>query len=256
MHAYRIARDGPKRSSRAATWTRLDRRRGREGGRLYFLASPDNATQGYLYRARLDGRGAGTRDAAVLCRPNLYSVSPDGRFAVHAFSRSSTRGFARSSPCPTTKWSGRGRHRGGESEGPRPRCHHRPLHRGRRRRHQRGWLPDRAAGLRSDEAISGPRARLRRAGVADGDGQLGRQRRPFPPLSRQPRIPRRQLRQCRNAGPARPRVEEGRLRRGRRAVLEAAGGGAAIVRAREDRTSISIAWPCGDGAAAGRTRST
>ena len=48
--------------------------------------------------------------------------------------------------------------------------------------------------------------------------------------SRQPRLSRRQLRQCRYAGAARPRLAEGRLRRGRRVVVEAAGGGAAMAR--------------------------
>jgi dipeptidyl-peptidase-4 len=58
-----------------------------KGGWLYFEASPQNATQRYLYRARLDGSG----DAERLT-PNdapgthAYNISPDGRWAFHTYS--------------------------------------------------------------------------------------------------------------------------------------------------------------------------
>ncbi len=48
---------------------------------LYFIASPDDATRRYLYRARLDGRGTPER----VTPPNTaglrtaYRISPDGR---------------------------------------------------------------------------------------------------------------------------------------------------------------------------------
>ncbi len=55
---------------------------------LYYMASPENATQKYLYRARLDGKGAceklspdnepGTR---------WYQPTPDFRWALHTYSR-------------------------------------------------------------------------------------------------------------------------------------------------------------------------
>jgi dipeptidyl-peptidase-4 len=61
-------------------------------GYVYFMASPDNATQDYLYRTRLDGRG----DAELLSSKTLkgthdYSFSPDGKYASHSFSNSYTR---------------------------------------------------------------------------------------------------------------------------------------------------------------------
>ena len=57
-----------------------------KGGLLYFEASPANATQRYLYRARLDGSGE-----AELATPkdepgtNTYDISPDGRWAFHTY---------------------------------------------------------------------------------------------------------------------------------------------------------------------------
>jgi dipeptidyl-peptidase 4 len=57
-----------------------------KGGVLYFMASPENATQRYLYRARLDGSGEAER-ATPKDEPgtNTYDISPDGRWAFHTF---------------------------------------------------------------------------------------------------------------------------------------------------------------------------
>ena len=56
------------------------------------MASPENATQKYLYRTRLDGSGK----AELLSPPSLngthsYSFSPNGKYAAHSFSNSFTR---------------------------------------------------------------------------------------------------------------------------------------------------------------------
>jgi dipeptidyl-peptidase-4 len=61
-------------------------------GFVYFMASPDNATQEYLYRTRIDGKG----NAELVSQPSLkgthsYSFSPNGKYAVHSFSNSFTR---------------------------------------------------------------------------------------------------------------------------------------------------------------------
>jgi dipeptidyl-peptidase 4 len=57
------------------------------GGWIYYTASPDNATQLYLYRARPDGRG---RPERVTPRDqpgyHMYEISPDGRWAFHSYS--------------------------------------------------------------------------------------------------------------------------------------------------------------------------
>ena len=56
-------------------------------GWIYYTASPENPTQLYLYRSRLDGRGKAER-----ITPNnqpgyhLYRISRDGRWAIHTYS--------------------------------------------------------------------------------------------------------------------------------------------------------------------------
>ena len=58
-----------------------------KGGFLYFIASPENATQRYLYRTRLDGSGKAEKLTAESDRGwNSYNISADSRFAVHTFS--------------------------------------------------------------------------------------------------------------------------------------------------------------------------
>lgn len=57
-------------------------------GFAYFIASPDNPTQRYLYRARLDGTGGVERvSPAGQEGTHSYKFSPDGLWAFHTFSR-------------------------------------------------------------------------------------------------------------------------------------------------------------------------
>ncbi len=61
-------------------------------GYVYFLASPDNATQQYLYRTRLNGRGKAERlSPASQPGTHSYSLSPNADFAYHRFSNHYTR---------------------------------------------------------------------------------------------------------------------------------------------------------------------
>ena len=61
-------------------------------GYVYFMASPENATQKYLYRTRLDGSGkAELLSPASLKGTHSYSFSPNGKYAAHSFSNSFTR---------------------------------------------------------------------------------------------------------------------------------------------------------------------
>jgi len=54
---------------------------------IYFAASPDNATQSYLYRTRLDGRGNAERLTPVdLQGMSSYTFSAEGKWAYHSFS--------------------------------------------------------------------------------------------------------------------------------------------------------------------------
>src|SRR6201991_401968 len=58
-----------------------------KNGWVYFLASPDNATQRYLYRVRMDGSSKEERlTPATTPGTHGYNVSPRGDFAIHTFS--------------------------------------------------------------------------------------------------------------------------------------------------------------------------
>ena len=58
-----------------------------QDGFVYFMASPENATQRYLYRARLDGSGAPVRvSPAHEAGWHAYTPAPGGRLAFHTYS--------------------------------------------------------------------------------------------------------------------------------------------------------------------------
>ena len=80
------------------------------------------------------------------------------------------------------------------------------------------------------EEVSVHHARLRRAGGADGERFVGRLAAAVPSRARRGRLHHHQHRQSRHAGAARHRVAQGRLRHGRRSVVEGSGrGGAALL---------------------------
>jgi dipeptidyl-peptidase 4 len=92
-HLYRISRDGKKETLvtkgnyDVISINLIDEK----NNYVYFMASPDNATQKYLYRTRLDGKGKlekispagepGTHD---------YDLSPNAKYAQHSFSNANT----------------------------------------------------------------------------------------------------------------------------------------------------------------------
>jgi dipeptidyl-peptidase-4 len=60
----------------------------RKQGHFYFTASPKNATQKYLFRCRLDHPGEPERlTPADLAGTHNYRLAPDGRLAIHSWSR-------------------------------------------------------------------------------------------------------------------------------------------------------------------------
>lgn len=102
-HAYRISSDG--KSETLVTPGSFDvisvRSIDEKGGYLYYLASPDNATQKYLYRIKLNGKGK-----PELLTPqdqkgtHNYSISPNAKFARHTFSNTSTKPLAETISLP------------------------------------------------------------------------------------------------------------------------------------------------------------
>jgi len=58
----------------------------------YLLASPENATQKYLYKIKLDGKGKLERVTPQgLDGTHEYAISPNGKFALHTFHNTFTR---------------------------------------------------------------------------------------------------------------------------------------------------------------------
>ena len=60
-----------------------------KNGRIYFTASPTNATQTYLYQVPLKGGKATRVTPANLPGTNGYDISPNGKIALHTYSSSS-----------------------------------------------------------------------------------------------------------------------------------------------------------------------
>ena len=93
-HLYRVAKDGTKETLitqgdyDVIDFTAIDE----ATNQIYFLASPAQATQKYLYKTRLDGKGK----LELVSPPGVqgshdYSISPNGKFAYHSFSNAETR---------------------------------------------------------------------------------------------------------------------------------------------------------------------
>lgn len=88
-HLYRISRDGKKEQliTNGAYDVMDIGAIDEKNGYVYFHASPDNATQKYLYRTRLDGKGKAERiSPANQNGTHDYDLSPTGAFATHTFS--------------------------------------------------------------------------------------------------------------------------------------------------------------------------
>ncbi len=61
------------------------------GGYVYYITSPDNFTQRYLYRSRLDGKGDAERVSPVgMAGQHSYQISADAKYAIHNFENSTT----------------------------------------------------------------------------------------------------------------------------------------------------------------------
>ena len=87
-HAYAVARDGA--AVKLITPDKFDLTNvesvDEAGGWLYFRASPANATQRYLYRARLDGSGKQERVTPVRqTGTHTYNISPRAGFSFHTY---------------------------------------------------------------------------------------------------------------------------------------------------------------------------
>ena len=98
-HLYSISRDGKKETliTKGAYDVMDISSIDETNGYIYFFASPGNATQKYLFRAKLDGSANAERlSPADQPGTHNYNVSPTGSFAFHTFTNYFTP--------PATEW--------------------------------------------------------------------------------------------------------------------------------------------------------
>ncbi|WP_209331655.1 S9 family peptidase [Lunatimonas salinarum] len=93
LHLYKVARDGS--SMKLITEgdfdvvgiSHIDPR----GGYVYYIASPENYTQRYLYRSSLNKPGKAERiTPEAYPGQHAYQISPDSRYAIHTFQNAKT----------------------------------------------------------------------------------------------------------------------------------------------------------------------
>jgi dipeptidyl-peptidase-4 len=93
LHLYVISRDGSQiRDVTPGSFDVVDIQCiDEKGGYVYFIASPDNPIQRYLFRSKLDGKGKPERiSPANQPGQHSYQVSPDAKYAIQTYSNVTT----------------------------------------------------------------------------------------------------------------------------------------------------------------------
>ncbi len=92
-HLYKISRDGSKvelitkGDFDVVQISRIDP----ENGYVYYIASPDNFTQRYLYRSSIDGKGVAERVTPnSMTGESSYQISGDAKWAIQSFQNTTT----------------------------------------------------------------------------------------------------------------------------------------------------------------------
>jgi len=93
LHLYKVSRDGKnmklitKGNFDVVNINCIDP----VGGYVYYIASPENFTQRYLYRSRLDGNGEAERvSPGDMAGQHSYQISADAKYAIHSFENATT----------------------------------------------------------------------------------------------------------------------------------------------------------------------
>lgn len=98
-HFYRVSKDGKKETLiTKGDYDVIDLNLVDEkNNTIYFMASPSNATQKYLYKTKLDGKGKLEMvTPSIFPGTHSYSISPNGLFARHTYQSSTVS--------PVTEW--------------------------------------------------------------------------------------------------------------------------------------------------------
>jgi dipeptidyl-peptidase-4 len=89
MHIYKIDRDGRETLLTKGNYDMISINLVDEAaGVIYFIASPDNPTQKYLYSVKLDGSSNTPNRITPMNEPGThnYEITPNGKIAQHSFS--------------------------------------------------------------------------------------------------------------------------------------------------------------------------
>lgn len=92
-HIYSVNRDGSKQTLLTTGKYDIESIKciDEAGNYIYFMASPNNATQLYLYKVKMDGKSdAVLVSLAELVGTHNYTISPNAKWASHAFSNYKT----------------------------------------------------------------------------------------------------------------------------------------------------------------------
>ncbi|NOU48156.1 MAG: S9 family peptidase, partial [Bacteroidales bacterium] len=93
-HLYQVSLEGkPEKLITKGEYDFIDLKfTDQKAGFVYFMASPENATQKYLYRTKLNGKGSlELISPSVLKGNHDYSISFNGNYASHTFSNNFTK---------------------------------------------------------------------------------------------------------------------------------------------------------------------
>ncbi|PNW29067.1 S9 family peptidase [Formosa algae] len=93
LHLYKVSRDGKeitpitKGNFDVVNINNIDTK----GGYVYYIASPDNFTQRYLYRSKINGKGTAQRITPVSQDgQSKYQISSDAKWAIQTFENTTT----------------------------------------------------------------------------------------------------------------------------------------------------------------------
>ena len=105
-HIYRIGEDGKETLITKGSYDMIKLNCIDEaGGYVYFTASPDNATQKYLFRVKLNGSSKSPERLTPNDLPGThsYDISPSAKIAIHNFSNSYTQPQSETITLPDNK---------------------------------------------------------------------------------------------------------------------------------------------------------